>query len=56
MVVNHYAAIRPNFSMIAAILTISVPNGIENGMFQFGKLAIQSTLSTLGTTALPRRL
>ena len=52
MVVNHYAAIRPNFSMIAAILTIGVPNGIENGMFQFGKLAIQSTLSTLGTTAL----
>ena len=52
MVVNHYAAIRPNFSMIAAILTIGVPNGIENGMFQFGKLAIQSSVSTMGTTAI----
>lgn len=52
MLVNHYAAIRPNFGMIAAILTVGVPNGIENGMFQFGKLAIQSSLSSLGTTAL----
>lgn len=52
MIVRDYGAIRPNFVMIGAILAIGVPNGIENGMFQFGKLAIQSTLSTLGTTAL----
>ena len=31
---------------------IVIPSGIENGMFQFGKLAIQSTVSTLGTTAI----
>ncbi|WP_434310003.1 MATE family efflux transporter [Hominifimenecus sp. rT4P-3] len=52
VVVRDCRAIRPNFAMIGTILAIAVPNGIENGMFQFGKLAIQSTLSTLGTTAL----
>ncbi len=38
--------------MILAILTIGVPNGIENGMFHFGKLAIQSSLAILTTTEL----
>lgn len=49
---NHYFRIRPNFPLIAKILAIGIPSGIENGMFQFGKLAIQSTVSTLGTTAM----
>ncbi len=31
---------------------MGVPNGIENSMFQFGKLAIQSSVSTLGTIAI----
>ena len=35
-----------------AALAIGVPAGIENGMFQFGKLAIASTVSTLGTVAI----
>ena len=34
------------------ILAIGVPSGIENSMFQFGKLAIQSTVSTMGTAAI----
>ena len=38
--------------MVKMILTFGIPTGIENGMFQFGKLAIQSTVSTLGTTAI----
>lgn len=49
---NHYLKIRPNFALIGTILAIGIPSGIENGMFQFGKLAIQSTVSTLGTTAM----
>ena len=52
IVVNNYAAIRPDFGLIKSILAIGVPSGIENSMFQFGKLAIQSTVSTLGTAAI----
>ncbi len=51
IVVRDYL-IRPDFDMIARILAIGIPSGIENSMFQFGKLAIQSSVSTLGTTAI----
>ena len=50
--VRYYAKIRPDFSLIRRVLLIGVPSGIENSMFQFGKLAIQSTVSTLGTAAI----
>mgnify|MGYP002671930792 CR=1 FL=1 len=52
IVLNHYLQIRPDFSLIKKVLAIGIPAGIENGMFQFGKLAIQSTVSTLGTHAI----
>lgn len=52
IVLNHYLSIRPDFPLIVKILAVGIPSGIENGMFQFGKLAIQSTVSTLGTTAI----
>ena len=38
--------------MIRRILGIGIPSGVENSMFQLGKLVIQSTVSTLGTTAI----
>lgn len=50
--VRNYLSIRPDFSLIKNILYIGIPSGIENSMFQFGKLAIQSTVSTLGTIAI----
>lgn len=52
IVLKNYLQIRPQMSLIRQILAISVPSGIENGMFQFGKLAIQSTVSTMGTAAI----
>ena len=52
IVVNEYHKIRPDMPLILKIMAIGIPSGIENGMFQFGKLAIQSTVSTLGTTAI----
>ena len=52
IVVRDYLKIRPDWAMIRRILGIGIPSGVENGMFQFGKLAIQSTVSTLGTTAI----
>lgn len=50
--IGRYSAIRPNLHMIWLVLCIGIPSGIENAMFQFGKLAVQSTVSTLGTTAM----
>lgn len=47
-----YFSIRPDWDQIRRILKIGIPSGIENSMFQFGKLAIQSTVSTLGTAAI----
>lgn len=52
IVVRNYLKIRPDFPLIVRILKIGIPTGIENGMFQFGKLAIQSTVSTMGTVAI----
>lgn len=52
IVVRDYIRICPNWSMIKRILGIGIPSGVENSMFQLGKLAIQSTVSTLGTTAI----
>ena len=50
--VDSYLSIRPEIETITKILKIGIPTGIENGMFQFGKLVIQSTVSTMGTTAI----
>lgn len=50
--VRNYASIRPNKDLILRILRLGIPSGVENSMFQFGKLAIQSTVSTLGTIAI----
>jgi Na+-driven multidrug efflux pump len=44
----HY---RPNFQSIREFLRIGVPNGIENGMFHFGKLITQVLISSMGTAA-----
>lgn len=52
IVVRDYLKIRPDMALILAVMAIGVPAGIENGMFQFGKLAVQSTVSTMGTIAM----
>ena len=52
IVIRDYWKIRPTWALIRKVLSIGIPSGIENSMFQFGKLAIQSTVSTLGTVAI----
>lgn len=52
VVVKDYLKIRPDWSMIGRILGLGIPSGIENSTLQLGKLAIQSTVSTLGTAAI----
>lgn len=41
-----------DIKMTKRILKVSVPNGIEQAMFQFGILAIANLISTLGTAAI----
>lgn len=45
----HY---KPDFSIVKKIMRIGIPNGIENAMFQFGRLMTQSLISTMGKTAI----
>ncbi|MBQ6787835.1 MAG: MATE family efflux transporter [Lachnospiraceae bacterium] len=52
IVIRDYMKLRPDWPLIWKIMAIGIPAGIENGMFQFGKLAIQSTVSAMGTTAI----
>lgn len=52
IVIDSYHKLRPDMPLIWKILAIGIPAGIENGMFQFGKLAIQSTVSSMGTAAI----
>ena len=40
IVINDLLKIRPEGALIKKILAIGIPSGIENGMFQFGKLAM----------------
>ena len=49
---SNFRSYRPDLPTIRSILRIGVPNGIENGMFQFGKLLTQSLISSMGTAAI----
>ena len=44
--------IRLNFGLIKKILYIGIPNGLENSLFQLGKILLLSLISTLGTYAI----
>ncbi len=43
---------RPDWRMIRRILGIGIPNGLENSMFQLGKIIVLSLVSTFGTYAI----
>ena len=44
--------VRPDLPMIQRVLRVGLPSAVENGMFQLGRLVVQSTVSVLGTTAI----
>lgn len=41
-----------DFSLVKRILYIGVPNGLENSLFQLGKILLLSLVSTFGTSAI----
>jgi len=44
--------VKLDFEMIKRVLGIGVPNSVENGMFQFGLLALQRLAVSFGTASL----
>lgn len=44
--------LRFNGGLIKRILYIGVPNGLENSMFQLGKILVMSAVATMGTSAI----
>lgn len=43
---------RMDFQQVKKILYIGIPNGMENSLFQLGKILLLSLVSTFGTTAI----
>lgn len=50
--IEKLADLRPQRQQIRPILAIGIPSGLENGMFQIGKLCVSSLTATLGTSAI----
>lgn len=43
---------RVDWQMVKRIMSIGIPNGLENSMFQLGKILVLSLVSTFGTYAI----
>ncbi len=43
---------KPDRVIIGKILSIGIPNSVESGLFNFGKILLQSLVSTLGTASI----
>ncbi|MBS6642607.1 MAG: MATE family efflux transporter [Clostridiaceae bacterium] len=50
--IRSFKELKFDGGMIKRILQIGIPNGLENSMFQFGKITLQSLVSSLGTAAI----
>lgn len=50
--INKKPVLKPDWGYIKNILKIGVPNGVENSMFQLGKLILLSMIATFGTSAI----
>lgn len=50
--ISPFFPLRFNLRMIRNILSIGIPNGVENSLFSIGKLLVQSTVTQFGTAAI----
>ena len=49
VIIRNLIKTRPDFATIKAVCRIGIPSGIENSMFQMGKVLTQSVVSTCST-------
>ncbi len=47
--VEHFLKWKFEWIYLKKILSIGIPSGLENGMFQFGKILVQGLIATFGT-------
>lgn len=50
--IKNYLNIRFDFAIIKKILRIGVPNGLENSMFQIGKILVQGLIASFGIASI----
>lgn len=50
--IHKYLKLGYNWEIIKKILRIGIPSGIDNGMFQIGKLFTQSLITSFGTASI----
>ncbi len=50
--IDQISDLKPERQHIRPILSIGIPSGLENGMFQIGKLCVSSLTAALGTSAI----
>ncbi len=50
--IDSYRKIKFNLSMIKRISSLGIPNGVENSVFQTGKILVQGIIAGFGTTAI----
>ena len=49
---HSFLQLKPDSEIIRKILSIGIPNSVESGLFNFGKILLQSLVSTLGTASI----
>ena len=49
---NRPFSIRPEKNMVMRILQVGIPSGLENSMFQLGKILVLSLVASFGTSAI----
>ena len=45
-------SLRPDWNMIRNIMSVGIPNGVENSLFQLGKILMLSLISSFGTASI----
>ncbi|MBE6906305.1 MATE family efflux transporter [Marasmitruncus massiliensis] len=50
--IEHLLTLEFRPAMVRSILSVGVPTGLENGIFQIGKVLVQGLIVSIGTTAI----